>query len=95
MPGFTIRVEMHRASEAQYARLHADMARASYLRTIVGNDGKTYVLPTAEYRIASTNWTAAQVLEEVRRIANAIQGGSWVFVTQGDLCTWYTREARS
>ena len=51
MAGYTIRVEMHHATDAQYQRLHAAKERASYLRKILSDDGRWYALPTAESRL--------------------------------------------
>lgn len=49
MAQFTTRVELHQASAQDYETLHAAMAGQGFSRTILGNDGKWYHLPTAEY----------------------------------------------
>jgi hypothetical protein len=49
MPTFTTRVELHGAALADYERLHQFMAEARFYRTVVGDDGREYRLPEAEY----------------------------------------------
>ena len=49
MSTFITRIELHAATYQQYETLHKEMAVAGFRRTILGNDGVTYHLPTAEY----------------------------------------------
>ncbi len=50
MSRFTTRVELHNArSYDDYARLHAQMEGRGFTRTIQGDDGVRYQLPSAEY----------------------------------------------
>lgn len=44
---YIVRIELHR--EANYNPLHAAMARVGLKRSILGNDGKLYKLPTGTY----------------------------------------------
>ena len=47
------RVELHRATELDYIRLHAAMANAGFSRSVVADDKNRYHLPPAEYVITS------------------------------------------
>jgi hypothetical protein len=48
---FFVRVELHGGSLSDYTKLHEAMATAGFSRTVVGNDGRKYNLPTAEYTV--------------------------------------------
>lgn len=87
MSSFMVRVELHNASYQDYLRLHAEMARWGFARTILGSNGQTYHLPTAEYDI-TTDRTAAQVREAAIRAAAATGRPAWVLVTQYSACLW-------
>jgi hypothetical protein len=43
------RVELHSASYSDYENLHMYMQQRGYSRSIRGNDGNTYQLPTGTY----------------------------------------------
>jgi hypothetical protein len=49
MATFLTRVELHQADATDYQRLHEAMAAQNFLRTIRGDNGLRYHLPTAEY----------------------------------------------
>lgn len=55
MASYTARVELHSAIYADYETLHTAMQNRGYLRTIVGDDGKTYWLPTGTYDMPSAS----------------------------------------
>lgn len=57
---YTVRVELHDATWDDYETLHTAMGQIGFSRTIKGDDGKLYQLPTAEYD-ASGNCDATQV----------------------------------
>lgn len=94
MASFTTRVEMHGATDEDYERLHSELGKYGFKRTIVGvaNDGvqRTYVLPTAEYDYTSSS-TAHQVRDLALRVANGIRPNSWALVTQVSERSWSTR----
>ena len=46
---FSVRVELHRATDEDYEQLHAAMEQAGFSRLIASDDGVVYHLPTAEY----------------------------------------------
>jgi len=88
MSSFTVRVELHGASETHYNLLHTRMQAHGYYRAIVMNQTATgkdmvFALPTAEYDHSSDR-TAIQVRDEVYGIAAAIKGQPtpWVLVTE-------------
>jgi hypothetical protein len=66
MAKFLVRVELHGAVYDDYETLHAEMACRGFSREVVGDDGRTYQLPTAEYVIHSNSG-----LEGVRILAAA------------------------
>jgi hypothetical protein len=49
MPSFTTRVELHKATRDDYEKLHTEMQKRGFSRTITSDDGIVYHLPTAEY----------------------------------------------
>lgn len=76
MSSYTVRVELHHATTWQdYDTLHTAMGKEGFSRTILGSDGITYELPTAEYVIAGS-LTTQQVLDRVKRAA-AVTGKSY------------------
>jgi hypothetical protein len=69
MANFTVRVELHSATYQDYETLHREMAKAGFSRTILGDNGANYQLPTAEY-VTSGNVTVQQVLEAAKGAAS-------------------------
>jgi hypothetical protein len=91
MARFTVRVELHGVkTEAEYKSLHDDMFAAGFTRFVTASDGTNYLLPSAEYDLASSAGTAAQVRDRVVIIAARHQPvftpkrAAWVLVTSGD-----------
>jgi hypothetical protein len=72
MPQFIIRIELHEAKGDDYRKLHSAMGHHGFLRTITGQDGIVYLLPTAEYLRFGPGLTAEKVRED------AIAGASTV-----------------
>ena len=69
MAKFLVRVELHNASWDDYETLHAEMGDRGFSREVIGDNGHTYQLPTAEYVIRTNSG-----LEAVRTLAaNAAQ----------------------
>ena len=81
MATFVIRVELHDATQADYAALHKAMAAAGCPQTITSSDGKLFQLPSAMYS-ATGNATASQVSEQVVAIAKRIKPSVWVIVSK-------------
>jgi hypothetical protein len=88
MTTFIVRVELHGASESDYERLHVAMAQLGFLRNVIGSDGNTYRLPTAEYRIESAN-TVETVRDLARGAANTTGRSSWVLAVASAGMAWY------
>lgn len=87
MTGFTTRIELHRATAADYEDLHAHMARQGFSRTIVSDSGARYQLPTAEYNIEA-ELTRADVLARAKAAAGAVKASYEVLVTESAGRTW-------
>ncbi|QBB69345.1 endoribonuclease GhoS [Pseudolysobacter antarcticus] len=82
MSRFTVRVELHAASEADYQRLHTAMAAQRFSRIITADDGSRHHLPTAEYDHQSTE-TVSQVCDRTYGIASGVRHNPAVLVTEG------------
>jgi len=66
---WTVRVELHRATEADYEKLHREMANYRLQRRIAIG-AKDYLLPPGEY-FYSGNATGQQVLEWTQAAARS------------------------
>jgi len=86
MTGFTVRVELHDADDDDYEELHEAMEKEGFERTIVGESGTTYRLPTAEYRYYSDTESRGDVRNKAYDIAKKIKSKPWVLVTEGPSC---------
>ena len=87
MSSFTTRVELHSANYSDYETLHSAMGRQGFSRTIRGDDGVEYHLPTAEYNLIE-NITRAQVLEKAKVAASYTGKSSSIIVTESNGRTW-------
>lgn len=87
MTWFTTRVELHDADWSDYTKLHAEMKKQGFAQTISSDDGKTYVLPPAEYFFDS-GLTRSQVLDRAKVAAGAVKKSFGVIVTEGSGITW-------
>ena len=100
MSSFTVRVELHGASGAQYDALHDAMERNGFYRAIegVGGDGVSwvYAMPTAEYDHVSQA-TCVAVRDAALRIASSVKSTPepWVFVTEANNRAWTSKIIRS
>ena len=84
---YTVRVELHNASWDDYETLHAEMENRGFARTITGNNGVTYQLPTAEYN-ASSQMDAVGVREVASEAAKATGRKYAVLVTVAGQRAW-------
>lgn len=87
MSSFTVRIELHGASREDYERLHEKMRTGGFRTTIKGDNGVTYQMPPAEYRLENSALSAVQVQQKASAIAGTVRPNA-VFVTQGDICAW-------
>jgi hypothetical protein len=90
MTNFTVRVEMHKADEDDYADLHDQMERRGFVRWIVGSDSFKDRLPTAEYNLAGSSLTRDQVLDAARDAAKSVKPSPtpWILVTESARRKW-------
>jgi len=88
MPRFITRVELHEANEkTDYDKLHEEMQKEDFKRTILGSNNIEYHLPTAEYHKEGT-FNAAEVLASARRAANKTGKQNSVLVIEMLRATW-------
>ncbi|HXP67887.1 MAG TPA: type V toxin-antitoxin system endoribonuclease antitoxin GhoS [Candidatus Dormibacteraeota bacterium] len=55
MANYIARVELHKASDDDYEELHDEMSKRGFTRTIKGDNGSTYHLPTGTYAVANSS----------------------------------------
>jgi hypothetical protein len=85
---FTIRLELHNATAADYEQLHLAMSQFGFLRTIVAtSDGIRYVLPMAEYNFEG-EMTIQQVLGNAQAALSRTTKTGSVLVTEAVQRTW-------
>ncbi len=84
---FTVRIELHNASEDDYTDLHEAMGREGFSRTITSDSGTTYHLPTAEYDFAG-NSTRSDVLARAKRAAGTTRRTAGILVTESSGRSW-------
>jgi hypothetical protein len=87
MPQFTVRVELHQATWADYETLHAAMEARGFSRKIISDDGKTYQLPLAEYN-GSGNLDSSRVRDIAREAANITGKNNAVLVSESNSRAW-------
>jgi hypothetical protein len=92
MNSYITRVELHGGTEADYQVLHTQMALKGFSHTVVADDGTTYNLPTAMYRIDSA-LSAPQVRELAQSAANVTGKISWVITIKSAGMSWSLRFA--
>ena len=88
MANFIARVELHSASYTDYENLHIYMQQYGYARTVRGDDGKTYQLPTGTYVSASATSSVAAALQGAVAAANATGKTSSVIVADWNSARW-------
>lgn len=81
MAMFMVRVELHRASGADYDDLHEAMEDAGFTRTVKGTNDNRYQLPTAEYDFEG-NYSPSLVHDAAKRAAESTGCDSAVMVSQ-------------
>lgn len=88
MPNFIARVELHSASYDDYENLHAYMRQYGYARTIKGDNGTTYQLPTGTY-VSTTQFTSTSAaLQAAGAAANATGKSSSIIVADWSAASW-------
>jgi hypothetical protein len=87
MANFTVRVELHQATLADYETLHAAMEQQGFSRFITADNGQTYHMPWAEYN-GSGNLSSAQVRDIARTAANNTGKANAVLVSEAQTRAW-------
>lgn len=87
MAYFTIRVELHGATSADYTQLHENLARLGVTDIIADDAGTRYKMPPGEYNFQG-NATIAQVLAAAQNAASQTNRKSAVFVSEATKRSW-------
>jgi hypothetical protein len=93
MANYIARVELHSATYDDCETLHQQMRQRGSSRTIVGNDGITYQLPTGTYVMRNANLTQGDALNRAGEAANATGRESSIIVADWTAATWRGLEA--
>jgi Endoribonuclease GhoS len=88
MANYIARVELHKATYDNYEQLHASMAARGYQRTIVGDNGKTYQLPTGTYAVENTDASMDTALNAAKEAADDTGKSSSVIVANWTQTMW-------
>jgi hypothetical protein len=89
---FTTRVELHGADWDDYVKLHQEMAKYGFSRTITSDVGNAYQMPPAEYDYVGTA-SRSDVLAYAKAAASSVKSSYAVLVTEAVGRTWYGLEA--
>lgn len=94
MADFTTRIELHGATDNDYATLHRRMEEKGFTRWLSGTDAYgnagRWAMPTAEYDLVSSTLDCAGVRQRAKEIAEGVKSGGWVLVTQVATRSWST-----
>lgn len=88
MAMFIVRIELHNAAPKDYETLNNKMELSGFSRQIHGDDGKPYVLPTAEYTWSSRFQTTRSVRSQVALITASIQSNAAILVLKFSRSAW-------
>jgi hypothetical protein len=93
MAMFITRIELHSTSEADYTRLHSEMANRGFSRSIQGADANWYRLPAAEYWYEG-NATTESIFKLAESAADMTGSNSWIVVSATSGCRFRLAEDR-
>lgn len=88
MAKYLARVELHSATWDDYDKLHASMQQRGYSRTILGDNGITYQLPTGTYVTTNTNAALEVALNAAVEAAGETGRSSSTIVTDWTSARW-------
>lgn len=94
MATFTSRVELHGGNWDDYEKLHVEMGRRGFSRTITSDKNVTYDLPPAEYNYEGAA-TKNDVLEKAKAAAATVVSSYAVLVTESTGRTWHNLPQRT
>lgn len=94
MTMFTVRIELHevyshKPGQREYTKLHEEMEKHGFSRTILGESGRTFQMPSAEYHLIG-DYTLTDIRDRVVIIAQNVWASVCVLVTEGS-CAWYLK----
>jgi hypothetical protein len=87
MSSFLVRIELHNAIWSDYNALHVAMERAGFSRLIQSDSGKWFRLPTAEYKIVSSDGVVA-IRDRARNAANLTGKANAVLAVDYSSSSW-------
>jgi DNA-binding LacI/PurR family transcriptional regulator len=87
MSYYVTRIELHDGEWSDYDTLHTAMRSRGFKREILGNDGKTYHLPWAQYVIVG-NYTAASVRDAAVQAVATTGKSAEVLTCKSDDLAW-------
>lgn len=94
MAKFITRIELHNAGSDDYEKLHEEMEKEGFEKTITSSDGKEYSLPDGEYHydkqvpINPGKEDYQIVLEKAKKAAQKTNKKFGVITSRKDVSTW-------
>lgn len=90
MTNFTVRVELHGATNDQYDDLHEAMEAQGFVRWVKDGDGNKSQLPTAEYNMQGSSLTRSQAQKRAENAASSVKANPqpYVLTTESNGRTW-------
>ena len=88
MANYMARIELREATGEDYERLDAAMQRRGYLRTMPGEDGASYQLPTGTYYVTGSSATLEVALRAAVDAAEEAGKQAAVMVTDWRSARW-------
>ncbi len=83
MAQFLTRVELHKSVETDYDTLHSAMTKQGFAKTITGESGTIYKLPTAEY-LFDGDTTKEAVFEKANSAAKSTGKSYWIITVHSN-----------
>jgi hypothetical protein len=88
MANYMARIELREAAAEDYERLDAAMQRRGYLRTMPGEDGASYQLPTGTYYVTGSSAMLEVALRAAADAAEEAGKQAAVMVTDWRSARW-------
>ena len=88
MANYMARIELYLAGPDEYAQLDIHMRRRGYLRTMAGEDGASYQLPTGTYYVTESSAMLEVALRAAVDGANETGREAAVVVTDWRIARW-------
>lgn len=88
MSNYMARIELHLASAEDYERLHIAMQQRGYLRTMPGEDGVVYQLPTGTYYVTESSANSEVALRAAVDAAKETGKEAAILVTDWRSARW-------